>query len=178
MPLRGNLSRLMRSVGPARSSVQRELPWVDCDAFVLIAAMNPCPCGYFGDPRRSCSCAASAVSRYRSGSQRGAQATKSTAFSVVVVNRKCERSLAVRIRMNRLINVRGTMNELNSDASAHRGATITSRSAPASATRFSPMGGRVALHQLTCLPRTKIAVDCRVTNGRLVRQTPPSCFGV
>jgi magnesium chelatase family protein len=26
--------------------------------------MNPCPCGYFGDPRRNCSCAASAVGRY------------------------------------------------------------------------------------------------------------------
>ncbi|MCA9858678.1 MAG: ATP-binding protein, partial [Thermomicrobiales bacterium] len=33
--------------------------------FTLIAAMNPCPCGYYGDPRRACSCAASAVSRYQ-----------------------------------------------------------------------------------------------------------------
>jgi magnesium chelatase family protein len=38
---------------------------VDCDAFVLIAAMNPCPCGFNGDPRRTCSCAASAVARYQ-----------------------------------------------------------------------------------------------------------------
>ena len=30
---------------------------VDCDAFASIAAMNPWPCGYFGDPRRACSCA-------------------------------------------------------------------------------------------------------------------------
>jgi magnesium chelatase family protein len=27
--------------------------------------MNPCPCGYHGDPRRACSCAPSAISRYQ-----------------------------------------------------------------------------------------------------------------
>jgi magnesium chelatase family protein len=27
--------------------------------------MNPCPCGYFGDPRRACSCAPGAISRYQ-----------------------------------------------------------------------------------------------------------------
>jgi len=34
-------------------------------AFLLVAAMNPCPCGFFGDARRSCTCAASEVRRYR-----------------------------------------------------------------------------------------------------------------
>ncbi len=33
--------------------------------FTLIAAMNPCPCGYFGDPRRACSCAPGAIGRYQ-----------------------------------------------------------------------------------------------------------------
>ena len=33
--------------------------------FTLVGAMNPCPCGYFGDPKRNCTCAASAVSRYQ-----------------------------------------------------------------------------------------------------------------
>jgi magnesium chelatase family protein len=31
---------------------------------MLVAAMNPCPCGYFGDPRRGCRCPAPVVSRY------------------------------------------------------------------------------------------------------------------
>ncbi|HEX8372881.1 MAG TPA: YifB family Mg chelatase-like AAA ATPase [Chthoniobacterales bacterium] len=33
--------------------------------FMLVAAMNPCPCGYFGDPKRSCRCAPGQVERYR-----------------------------------------------------------------------------------------------------------------
>src|SRR5258708_21670133 len=32
--------------------------------FMLAAAMNPCPCGYFGDPRRACSCGPVGVQRY------------------------------------------------------------------------------------------------------------------
>ncbi len=33
--------------------------------FMLITAMNPCPCGYYGDPSRNCSCTYNAVSRYQ-----------------------------------------------------------------------------------------------------------------
>lgn len=33
--------------------------------FMLAAAMNPCPCGYLGDRRRSCTCSSSRVTRYR-----------------------------------------------------------------------------------------------------------------
>ena len=32
--------------------------------FMLAAAMNPCPCGWFGDPQRRCSCDADVVRRY------------------------------------------------------------------------------------------------------------------
>ena len=34
--------------------------------FVLVAAMNPCPCGYRSDPRRACSCSPPQVERYLS----------------------------------------------------------------------------------------------------------------
>src|SRR3954471_6097107 len=34
--------------------------------FVLIGAMNPCPCGYLGDARRACRCTPSQVDRYAS----------------------------------------------------------------------------------------------------------------
>jgi len=32
--------------------------------FMLIGAMNPCPCGYRGDPKRECTCSALAIQRY------------------------------------------------------------------------------------------------------------------
>ena len=32
--------------------------------FMLAAAMNPCPCGHYGDPQRACSCAPQVVQRY------------------------------------------------------------------------------------------------------------------
>ena len=45
------VSRAMRSVAfPAR--------------FVLVAAMNPCPCGYHGDKQRACRCTAQQIARY------------------------------------------------------------------------------------------------------------------
>jgi magnesium chelatase family protein len=34
-------------------------------SFMLIGAMNPCPCGYYGDPFRKCTCPHSLVSRYQ-----------------------------------------------------------------------------------------------------------------
>ena len=33
--------------------------------FQLVAAMNPCPCGYYGDPVKPCTCSAGTVTKYQ-----------------------------------------------------------------------------------------------------------------
>lgn len=33
-------------------------------SFMLVASMNPCPCGYYGHPTRACTCPPGAVARY------------------------------------------------------------------------------------------------------------------
>ena len=38
---------------------------VFCSYFVLIGAMNPCPCGWYGDPVKECTCSHAMVSRYQ-----------------------------------------------------------------------------------------------------------------
>lgn len=45
----------------SRAARQAEFP----ARFQMIAAMNPCPCGYLGDPGSKCRCTAEQVQRYR-----------------------------------------------------------------------------------------------------------------
>ncbi len=48
-------------------TVSRAKYTVDYPAsFMLVASMNPCPCGYFGHPKRPCTCSPGAVSKYMS----------------------------------------------------------------------------------------------------------------
>ncbi len=49
------------SITISRAAAQADFP----ARFQLIAAMNPCPCGYLGDPRGDCNCSAERVRNYR-----------------------------------------------------------------------------------------------------------------
>lgn len=50
-----------RKIVISRAARQAEYP----AGFQLIAAMNPCPCGYFGSPQHQCRCTPDQISRYR-----------------------------------------------------------------------------------------------------------------
>lgn len=49
-----------RKVTISRSKVALEFP----ASFMLIASMNPCPCGYYNHPEKECSCPPGAVQKY------------------------------------------------------------------------------------------------------------------
>ena len=49
-----------RQVNISRARVSVDFP----AGFMLIASMNPCPCGFFNHPEKTCTCAPSAVKRY------------------------------------------------------------------------------------------------------------------
>ncbi len=57
--LRQPLEGGMVSIARARKALM--LP----SRFILVAAMNPCPCGYFGDAEKECTCTAREVFRYQ-----------------------------------------------------------------------------------------------------------------
>ena len=44
--------------------VRSDLSLTFPSSFMLVAAMNPCPCGYFGDPTRDCRCTPAQIQRY------------------------------------------------------------------------------------------------------------------
>jgi len=49
-----------RRVTISRAKISIDFP----ASFMLIASMNPCPCGYFNHPEKSCSCGSIVVQRY------------------------------------------------------------------------------------------------------------------
>ena len=49
-----------RKISIARAKYSVEYP---C-SFMLVASMNPCPCGYYGDPTHNCACTPGQIQRY------------------------------------------------------------------------------------------------------------------
>jgi magnesium chelatase family protein len=58
--LRQPLEDRQVTISRARSSITYP------SSFMLVAAMNPCPCGYYNDPKHTCNCSAQQIHRYRS----------------------------------------------------------------------------------------------------------------
>ena len=62
---RNVLEVLRQPLEDRRITVSRAKYSVEYPAnFMLVAAMNPCPCGYYNHPTKECTCSASAVHRY------------------------------------------------------------------------------------------------------------------
>ena len=60
------LDVLRQPLEEGRITVARAARTVSFPArFLLVAAMNPCPCGYRGDPKRACRCTPQQVAKYR-----------------------------------------------------------------------------------------------------------------
>ena len=49
-------------VGVSRAAAAHDYP----SKFMLIAAMNPCPCGFHGDPKHACRCSTRSIIKYQS----------------------------------------------------------------------------------------------------------------
>ena len=59
------LEALRQPIEEGRITVSRAMRSLSFPArFVLVAAMNPCPCGYLGDPHRPCKCSPQQTARY------------------------------------------------------------------------------------------------------------------
>ncbi len=62
---RKTLEVLRQPLEDGRVTISRALRSTTFPAeFMLVAAMNPCPCGYRSDPRRACGCSPQQVERY------------------------------------------------------------------------------------------------------------------
>jgi len=62
---RSVLEVLRQPLEDSRVTISRTRLTVEFPAnFMLVCAMNPCPCGHFGDPNKECTCQAGGVQKY------------------------------------------------------------------------------------------------------------------
>jgi len=63
---RSTLEVMRQPIEDGRVTISRAAGTMTFPAdFILIAAMNPCPCGFHGDPQRECRCSSVQIERYR-----------------------------------------------------------------------------------------------------------------
>lgn len=63
---RNTLEVLRQPLEDGKVTISRAVGSVTFPAqFMLVAAMNPCPCGYYGDLKRECRCGPPVIQRYR-----------------------------------------------------------------------------------------------------------------
>jgi len=61
------LEVLRQPLEEGRVTISRALASITYPSrFMLVAALNPCPCGYLGDPQHQCTCTPLMIQRYRS----------------------------------------------------------------------------------------------------------------
>ena len=64
---RGALESLRQPLEDGIVTISRSLSSVNyTSSFMLIASLNPCPCGFYGDPVKVCTCSSSQIVKYRS----------------------------------------------------------------------------------------------------------------
>jgi magnesium chelatase family protein len=64
---RRSLEVLRQPLEEGRVTISRALASTTFPAsFILVAALNPCPCGFLGDPKRQCKCSPMQIERYMS----------------------------------------------------------------------------------------------------------------
>ena len=63
---RATLESLRQPLEDRKVSISRASSRVDFPAdFMMVATMNPCPCGYYGDASRECSCSSTQILNYQ-----------------------------------------------------------------------------------------------------------------
>ena len=143
---RGTLEALRQPLEDGRVVIARANRTVSYPArFTLVAAMNPCPCGFAGDPSRVCSCGEDEAIKYRSRLSGPLMDRIDLHLTLAPVPlrelsaaRDAEPSAAVRKRVERA-------REIQRSAARARGATTNARAAGRALLRQLPQQARSLL---------------------------------